>query len=70
MCLEATGSGADIDRVISAEPIFKKSCQVCGRPALTLDDAGDPVCPRHAKAFIGSESTYGTIRYEDLDEEG
>ncbi len=53
----------------SDEPVFKKSCHVCHRPALTLDDDDRPVCNQHADAFIASQSTYGTVRTDDLDDE-
>lgn len=49
----------------SVEPVFKKACHVCGRPALTLDTAGNALCPRHAEVFIVSDSTYGTLAYDD-----
>jgi hypothetical protein len=51
------------------EPVFKKTCHVCQRPALTLDDQDRPVCSHHAEAFHASESTYGMVRSEDLDVE-
>ena len=69
MCLESGGPDVDTTRMSSDEPVFKKACHVCGRPALTLDEAGNPLCPTHADGFIGSESTYGTLRHDDLDEE-
>ena len=70
MCLDGVGPVTDAALMESNEPVFKKACHVCGRPALTLDEDGNPLCPQHAEGFIGSESTYGTVRYDDLDDEG
>ena len=36
----------------SKAPIYRRSCVVCDRPALTLDDSGDPYCGGHADVFI------------------
>lgn len=56
MCL-AQWSPPDHDWVMDAtEPIFRKTCTACGRPALTLDHAGVPHCAGHAETFIAADS--------------
>jgi hypothetical protein len=39
------------------EPIYRKTCADCDRPALTLDHAGDAYCGEHADVFIAIEDT-------------
>ena len=35
-------------------PVYRQACQVCQRPALTLDERGTPFCSRHAAIFIAA----------------
>ena len=39
------------------EPIYRKICVSCTRPALTLDQGGDAYCGDHAEVFIAAEAT-------------
>ena len=39
------------------EPIYRKICVDCDRPALTLDHSGDAYCAEHADVFIAIEDT-------------
>ena len=39
----------------SSEPIYRKVCVTCARPALTLNQSGDAFCGAHAETFIAAE---------------
>jgi hypothetical protein len=43
--------------MVSKAPIYRKTCVVCDRPALTLDDSGDAYCGGHTEVFIAIEDT-------------
>ncbi|MGI9667006.1 MAG: hypothetical protein ACR2N2_07905 [Acidimicrobiia bacterium] len=34
------------------ERIYRRTCNECEKPALTLDLTGDPKCPDHAEVFV------------------
>ena len=57
MCLATRSLGGDDIGMVSKAPIYRKTCVVCDRPALTLDDSGDPYCAGHAEVFIAIEDT-------------
>lgn len=40
----------------ATEPIFRKTCATCDRPALTLNLSGIPHCASHAETFIAADS--------------
>ena len=44
-----------------SEPIYRKTCVACDRPALTLDHAGDAYCGAHTEVFIAIEDTSGGV---------
>lgn len=48
----------------SREPIYRKICVDCERPALTLDYSGDAYCAEHADVFIAIEDTGGVDEVE------
>ena len=48
------GDGGHMDE---REPIYRKICVDCDRPALTLDHSGDAYCAEHADVFIAIEDT-------------
>jgi hypothetical protein len=48
----------------SREPIYRKICVDCARPALTLDLTGDAYCAEHADVFIAIEDTGGVDEVE------
>lgn len=37
-------------------PVSRMICHVCQRPALTLDEARIPYCPRHAALVMGAHA--------------
>ena len=41
----------------SRAPIYRKTCVVCDRPALTLDETGEAYCGEHAHVFIAIDDT-------------
>ena len=51
--------GGDDAHMDSREPIYRKICVDCERPALTLDHSGDAYCAEHADVFIAIEDTGG-----------
>lgn len=55
------GDDAHMD---SREPIYRKICLDCDRPALTLDHSGDAYCAEHADVFIAIEDTGGVDEVE------
>lgn len=42
-------------------PIYRKTCVVCDRPALTLDETGEAYCGEHADVFIAIDDTQGGV---------
>ena len=52
------GDDAHMD---SREPIYRKICLDCERPALTLDHSGDAYCDEHADVFIAIEDSPGGV---------
>ena len=52
------GDDAHMD---SREPIYRKICLDCERPALTLDHSGDAYCAEHADVFIAIEDSPGGV---------
>ena len=57
MCLAHRRLAVQNDRMGTKTPIYRMDCVVCGRPALTLDDAGDAYCGGHADVFIAIDDT-------------
>ena len=45
----------------SRAPIYRKTCVVCDRPALTLDQTGEAYCGEHADVFIAIDDTQGGV---------
>jgi len=45
----------------SRAPIYRKTCVVCDRPALTLDETGEAYCGEHAAVFIAIDDTPGGV---------
>jgi len=65
MCLATRWLDGEDIGMASKAPIYRKTCVVCDRPALTLDDSGDPYCAGHAEVFIAIEDTaHGIDRAE------
>ena len=54
----------DDGHVDSREPIYRRICVDCDRPALTLDHSGDAYCGEHADVFIDIEDTGGVDEVE------
>jgi hypothetical protein len=54
----------DDEHMDSREPIYRKICADCERPALTLDHSGDAYCAEHADVFIAIEDTGGVDEVE------
>ena len=52
------GDDAHMD---SREPIYRKICLDCERPALTLDHSGDAYCAEHADVFIAIKDSPGGV---------
>ncbi len=57
MYLASRPLGRDDAHMDSRAPIYRKICVECDRPALTLDDTGDPYCVEHADVFIAIDDT-------------
>ena len=45
----------------SRAPIYRKTCVVCDRPALTLDETDEAYCGEHADVFIAIDDTRGGV---------
>lgn len=57
MCLATRPLGHDDAHMDTREPIYRKICVDCDRPALTLDHSGDAYCVEHAEVFIAIDDT-------------
>lgn len=55
MCLATSSPDGDHVYMARKAPIYRRTCVVCDRPALTLDHLGDPHCAEHADVFIAIE---------------
>jgi hypothetical protein len=42
---------------METDRIFRRTCAMCERPALTFDHDGRPMCPKHASVFITAPRT-------------
>ena len=56
LCLADRPAHVDTGGMHLQEPIYLKSCDECGRPALTYDDQGNALCIEHASVFIPAVS--------------
>lgn len=61
MCLAYPRSDVDDGGVATKAPIYRRTCAICERPALTLDDSGDALCGGHAEVFIAIDDAPGKI---------
>ena len=66
MCLATRWLDGEGIGMASKAPIYRKTCVVCDRPALTLDGLGDPYCAGHAEVFIAIEHTAHGIDEEEI----
>lgn len=55
LCLASCSHLGDDWGMGTTEPIYRKTCATCDRPALTLDHSGIPKCAGHAETFIASD---------------
>lgn len=66
MCLAAASPPDNDGSMESREPIYRKICVDCGRPALTFDLSGAAYCGEHSEIFIAIEDTSSGVDEEEI----
>lgn len=61
MCLARRSLDGNDPCMASRAPIYRKTCVVCDRPALTLDETGEAYCGEHADVFIAIDDSSGGV---------